>query len=1152
MSDVAETKTLSLSDFGRENGLYLQSIELQNWGPYSGQWIIPLKMLPALIIGENGTGKSSLMDGILTLLVQHNLKYNNAVDSKGKVSGVRTKAEYILGFKKSAADDSSHKKVEYLRDYGEISYILLRFSTFSRIYTIANLFMVSDGNIVAQRYVMKDGSLSSSDFPKDAPSFDAYCKELASLDSDIIVTSDRKAYFAFVSSKLHLEHNGQQLLASMSSQKDLKNVSDVIRAYMFLDKYDFRDEFISLQEALSGIIVVQQELQRYKKQDELLAQIAPLVDTVLDLKSQIALYESCRDKLFPYLYSRALGSLKKEIDKFERSESSFATQIEKLRKKRDALLSQSLSYQSKCDNLGGIELPKLQMQLEILSDKRSTLLAYRDKYFAILSNFGFDGLVSDDFSFSKSIDFLKSVSKKIKSQSSEILTKHFSVTKDLTFCIEKLAAVQKDYNYLQQHRVALPSILLDFRDELCSILNVPAANFPFLGEYLGVTEEEWQPALEYLFYNESASFLVPQKYQKQVAQIFDTLKAKYLKRPDRMTIGYRLMDTVNYTPSDGAWKKISIRQDMPYVSWVTEYVKRIGNVYCAENAKEFAEHSPSIMKNGLRRMDRIRHVLELKRDITDARYFLMSGSYQARLDALNSDIVTFSEEKKSLQNQLVILRKQYDEFQNKYDLLTSIPLPASYTMIDSSSLDIEISSIQKSIDVFLKNPDFQALQEKIAHCKEEIESVDEKIRTLDSQKSEATRQKGSVSSLLESYQTTLFTVSFTDEELTSLNAIYDKSSLSDSSSYTVILDAHKPFSARYTNMLKPLSIDYDSQSKHLLHLMEYYLDEFPHRKSELTATLEKPAEARRFIVEYENCHDSWLPGAMEKCQGAFDVVRETNFHTFIISLSHGVDDSVNRVIGMINKALHQIPYRNGADATFLHVDCRRTRRSDISDLRDLIDSVASAIVDREHPSEFLEKMNELNDYILRYIDVSKVPTKATTKYSSDNILDIRNWFEFPIAECRWSEDGNDFYHVKELDEIGKQSGGEGIKLNYFVMASCYSMWMHLYDTDYNSNVFCFLLVDEIDTKMSPGNLHDVIHLFHQMGIQLVSLLPLGDKVSQYEGFVGNIICTGHLNHYESYLETISYVDYVNRNTQLLLEKLKRGKEQYNNVKNRLS
>lgn len=166
MDNLFETRPVNLMEFGSENGIYLETAEVQNWGPFSGRWVIPLRSLPALFIGENGTGKSSLMDGILTLLVANGLHYNNASDSKGKRSEERKLIEYVRGFKESSRDDDYHKNTLYLRDKGEITAILLRFSCGIRYCTIANVFMAKEGDAVSTFYVCKEGSLSLHDFPK--------------------------------------------------------------------------------------------------------------------------------------------------------------------------------------------------------------------------------------------------------------------------------------------------------------------------------------------------------------------------------------------------------------------------------------------------------------------------------------------------------------------------------------------------------------------------------------------------------------------------------------------------------------------------------------------------------------------------------------------------------------------------------------------------------------------------------------------------------------------------------------------------------------------------------------------------------------------------------------------------------------------------
>ena len=188
------------------------------------------------------------------------------------------------------------------------------------------------------------------------------------------------------------------------------------------------------------------------------------------------------------------------------------------------------------------------------------------------------------------------------------------------------------------------------------------------------------------------------------------------------------------------------------------------------------------------------------------------------------------------------------------------------------------------------------------------------------------------------------------------------------------------------------------------------------------------------------------------------------------------------------------------------------------------------------------------DELISFIE-PRVSRIRKDTYSQDNILDPRNWYIFPVSVCREEVMSNGeiaIVHVKELDKTNKQSSGEGEKFTYFILAACFAIWMHLLDEEYTGRTFRFLMIDEVGNKLTQSNLRDVISLFNYLKIQLVSILPLGDKVSEYEGFVGNIIQTDWYDKSKgiSFVDTISLLDYAKRNKEIIESSIRKGKEAY--------
>ena len=87
-------------------GFRLQRLEVFNWGTFDGRpWVLNLAGENTLLTGDIGSGKSTLVDAVTTLLVpSQRVAYNKAA---GAESRERTLRSYVLGYYKSERDRKS-------------------------------------------------------------------------------------------------------------------------------------------------------------------------------------------------------------------------------------------------------------------------------------------------------------------------------------------------------------------------------------------------------------------------------------------------------------------------------------------------------------------------------------------------------------------------------------------------------------------------------------------------------------------------------------------------------------------------------------------------------------------------------------------------------------------------------------------------------------------------------------------------------------------------------------------------------------------------------------------------------------------------------------------------------------------------------------
>ena len=129
-------------------GFRLQRFELYNWGTFADRvWTLEPRGENCLLTGDIGSGKSTLVDAVTTLLVPaQRITYNKAAGAESKE---RTLRSYVLGYYKSERGDAGlSARPVALRDHNNYSVILGHFFNegYNRHVTLAQVFWIQESH----------------------------------------------------------------------------------------------------------------------------------------------------------------------------------------------------------------------------------------------------------------------------------------------------------------------------------------------------------------------------------------------------------------------------------------------------------------------------------------------------------------------------------------------------------------------------------------------------------------------------------------------------------------------------------------------------------------------------------------------------------------------------------------------------------------------------------------------------------------------------------------------------------------------------------------------------------------------------------------------------------------------------------------------
>jgi uncharacterized protein YPO0396 len=127
-------------------GFRLHRLEVLNWGTFDSHvWTLTLDGRNGLLTGDIGSGKSTLVDALTTLLVPaHRVAYNKAAGADSRERSLRS---YVLGHYKSERNEvTGTAKPVSLRDNNSYSVILGVFHNtgYDQTITLAQVFWMKD------------------------------------------------------------------------------------------------------------------------------------------------------------------------------------------------------------------------------------------------------------------------------------------------------------------------------------------------------------------------------------------------------------------------------------------------------------------------------------------------------------------------------------------------------------------------------------------------------------------------------------------------------------------------------------------------------------------------------------------------------------------------------------------------------------------------------------------------------------------------------------------------------------------------------------------------------------------------------------------------------------------------------------------------
>lgn len=297
------------------SGFRLIRLEVFNWGTFNARvWSLNPAGRNALLTGDIGSGKSTLVDAVTTLLVPaQRVAYNKAA---GADSRERTLRSYTLGhYKSERSEMSATAKPVALRDHNSYSVILGVFHNagYDQTVTLAQVFWMKDlQGQPARFFVGAERGLSiAADFAQFGTDVAALRKRLRASGAELF--DSFPPYGAWFRRRFGIENEqALELFHQTVSMKSVGNLTDFVRNHM-LEPFDVAPRITALIAHFDDLNRAHEAVLKAKRQVDLLTPMVADCDRHAELVKYAEDLRACREALKTYFATQKLALLDKRI-----------------------------------------------------------------------------------------------------------------------------------------------------------------------------------------------------------------------------------------------------------------------------------------------------------------------------------------------------------------------------------------------------------------------------------------------------------------------------------------------------------------------------------------------------------------------------------------------------------------------------------------------------------------------------------------------------------------------------------------------------------------------------------------------------------------------------------------------------------------------
>lgn len=1103
-----------------QTGFRLQRLEVYNWGTFHDRiWSVELEGENCLLTGDIGSGKSTLVDAVTTLLVPaQKISYNKAAGADFKERSLRS---YVLGYYKSERTDGGYAaKPVALRDRNTYSVVLGSFYNegYDQEVTLAQVFWQKEATGQPSRfYIVSDADLTIRDhfsgfgtdiqklkqnlrkLPKCEPPFDSFPPYSGAF---------RRRFGLKSQQALELFHQTVSL-------KSVGNLTGFVREHM-LEAFDTEPRIEELINHFDDLNRAHEAVLKAKAQVAALKPLKNKIEAYEESSKEQQAAREQRDALSTYFLVR-VGALRKERIKKEEEQAA------KLKAKESAIVERRRTLQRERDDLkqaigrsGGDRLERLKIERTQASAERDKKQRKHTEYDELCRKADLplvksgEGFVENRFSSEKSLI----ASKEILTDRQNERTEKEVELKELVG-EEKLLADEIDSLKKRKNNINLKQ--LDIRNELCGALGIEVQEIPFAGELISVKEEaaDWEGAIERILHNFALSLLVPEAYYDQVSSWVDRTNLRGRLVYYRVSEGARSLR--HETDPTLLPEKLLCKPDSPLRTWVRDQLYRRFDFTCCSTMDEFRRVSKGLTRMGQIKGSASRHEKDDRYSINDRSRFVLGWTNRAKIEALSREQKRVQQQAAACAGQISTLQQNISEEEDKRQVLSKIGFYADYSDIDWQPAAELVTHLTNEILLLEESSDtLRELGKSLERTEKEIETAETSLVSIRSELDRGTQRITDDRDQLSQEEEEIVSSGYTGEELTGVHRLEEVTDrVLAGTSITIRSNTVQEKKVREWLQARIDSLDkrVKNLTASIIGIMADFRRDYPEETREFDAHIDSGPD---FLSLLDRLVRDDLPAFEQRFKQQLNENTIRGIANFQAQL-HKERQQIEERIFHINNSLTEIEYNRGR---FIKLETLPGKDPEIKEFLHELRTCTEGSLSGEKGDQYTEdKFLQVKGIINRF--KGREGSSELDRRWKIKVTDVRNWFEFAASEC-WKSDGAEYEHYTDS---GGKSGGQKEKLAYTILAASLAYQFGIEWGEVRSRSFRFVVIDEAFGRGSDESARYGLELFKRLNLQLLIVTPL-QKLHIIEPYVSTVGFIYNEEGRRSLLRTISIDEYL--------------------------